>query len=134
MSIKLRVSEEALAALLKEVKLTSFLYRGYECEIKKTELGYYCGYVTLTPEDKHYKAPYSNIPIYCHGGITYSMMSKDGWKIGFDCGHFGDLIPAYSEKGGVFKDATFCIEECKSIVDQLVNLGGNENGRKINSL
>lgn len=74
-------------------------YKGFQCTIMFTPTGYRCGYVKLTPSDKYFKKTYNQIPLVCHGGITYTrdclpgQMSEDEcWYIGFDCGHSHDGI------------------------------------------
>lgn len=79
---------------------------------------YYCGYVELKNTSKYYGKFYDDVPINCHGGLTFSGSKFDeGHCIGFDCNHFGDRIE--------IQNLDFCINECKSIIDQLIVL---ENG------
>lgn len=58
------------------------LKTGYQCEIKRTSLNTWCGYV--------YYCSKRVINVQVHGGITYN----DGIKLGFDTNHYGDLSPA----------------------------------------
>jgi hypothetical protein len=65
----------------------TFVSHGYWCEIKRHDsLGHLCGYVLLGK-----KHPYWNLnqDFAVHGGLTY----EDGIKVGFDCGHAGDMSP-----------------------------------------
>ncbi len=65
-----------------------FTSHGYWCEIKRhSELGHLCGYVYMGAH--HPLANEGEPDLAVHGGITYN----DGKKMGFDCGHAGDLSP-----------------------------------------
>lgn len=71
----------------------TFVLHGYWCEIKRHDsLGHLCGYVLLGK-----KHPYWNLnqDFAVHGGITH----EDGIKVGFDCGHAGDLVPHARMRG-----------------------------------
>ena len=83
--------------------------------------------------------------IECHRGLTWGNVSVGHW-IGFDCGHSGDLIPSMKKMRDenpemkkfdemfpipeewkdsplfhkTYKNIAYCIEECKSIADQLI--------------
>ena len=64
------------------------------------DMGFRCGYVGLKEGNAYYGKHYDDIPVDCHGGLTYSegllpvledsWDNKDLWWIGFDTGHFGD--------------------------------------------
>ena len=76
-----------------------FSYRGYECIVMFTPMGYRCGYVKLKENDKYHRKNYNKVDVICRGGITYSasnlpqgVSEKDTWYIGFDCGHSFDGI------------------------------------------
>lgn len=75
-----------------------FEYKGFPCVVLFMPMGYRCGYVGLPKENKYYGKKYDNIPVECHGGLTYSehrlfgQDDKDTWWIGFDCGHYCDGI------------------------------------------
>ena len=62
-----------------------------------------CAYVELPKEHKWYGKYYDNIPIDCHGGLTYSSTQgiicplnnpnhRDGYWIGWDYAHYGDYV------------------------------------------
>jgi len=75
----------------------TFVSHGYWCEIKRHEtLGHLCGYVLMGAH--HPLASESSPDLAVHGGITFN----DGKKMGFDCGHAGDLSPGMLRFG--FKD------------------------------
>lgn len=60
-----------------------------------------------------------------HGGVTFSGLSDDtdkgGWEIGFDCGHGSDLLPyaPYHQPNGVYRDINFAKAETMKLADQL---------------
>lgn len=108
--------------------------------------GHLSGYVGIPKTHPHHITnTYNNIDIDCHGGLTFQEFGADllNW-IGFDCAHLDDYIPSVElfkrtnlemiefrkkfphrdEKNYLFnptyKNIEFCINECKSIVDQLI--------------
>jgi hypothetical protein len=107
--------------------------------------GHLCGYVQIPKDHPYYEKGYDDINIDCHGGFTYSeVMGTDNehW-IGFDCMHSYDYCPSMEKFcrevreleelfPGKFKDNPlfsltyrnfqFCIDQCKSIVDQLIEI------------
>lgn len=130
------------------VKEAEFVYKGYPCVVLFQPLGFRTAYVGLPKNSRYYDVVYNKIPIDCHGGLTYSRQSlfsqetvKNVWWIGFDCGHcfdkrdfekckkyYGEDI--YQEiysmlpSNGEIKTLDFCIQECKSIVDQIIKAEG----------
>ena len=136
---------------MRAIQETRFEYKGYPCVVLFMPMGYRCGYVGLTEGNQYYYVDYDDIPIDCHGGLTYSdnrLFGQDDehvWWIGYDCGHcfdgydlekmekyFGDdkefvqmfrytkeyKIRQAEEYG--FRTLEYCINECKSIVDQIL--------------
>lgn len=133
------------------VQEARFDYKGYPCVVLFMMHGYRCGYVGLPHGHRYYKERYDNIPVNCHGGLTYSRSTLHGqeddnrWWIGFDCGHCNDgydvekieeyyaddkfvmTLMEMNRMTGVYKiyniyearTLEYCIEQCKSIVDQL---------------
>lgn len=95
----------------------------YTCMIIRNNLGVLCGYVILTPSNDFFGVDYFDIPVRVHGGLTYSDNYDGVWKIGFDCGHYGDLVPKISElineDGNVYRDMEFVKKECESLADQI---------------
>ena len=87
MSIKLQPKKER-----------RFEYQGFPCVVLFMPAGYRCGYVGLPKGNKYYKKKVDDIPVDCHGRLTYSKNhlfgqdDKDTWWIGFDCGRFTDGI------------------------------------------
>lgn len=82
--------------LLQPKQESRFEYKGLACVVLFMPMGYRCGYVGLPEENKYYRKNYEDIPVECHGGLTYSSDTLFGqtdnntWWIGFDCGHFCD--------------------------------------------
>ena len=122
-------------------------YEDYKFAVIFQPLGYRCGYVQVPHWHNFYEEDYDDIPVRCHGGLTYSshwFLDKKypGWWIGFDCAHAGDAVDKeslakYYEQelvsdffipnssiGGypTVKTLDYCIAECKSIIDQLVDM------------
>ena len=82
-----------------------------------------------------------------HGGITYSGDSERGypvknddnlWWFGYDCDHYNDAPDPsemsdsrraslyYFERNGIIRSLEYCIDECKSLADQLKKLESRE--------
>lgn len=107
--------------------------------------GFLCGYVRI-PEDHPYQHKcYEDMAIDCHYGLTYGEVTVGHW-IGFDCAHTCDYMPSreYFKKTNesmkefnkifpipegyedcalfhpTYKNISYCIGECKSIVEQLL--------------
>ena len=84
---------------------------------------YYCGYVRIpgTLPDLMRSDDEFDQSIFCHGGITFSGQLEDleGFWIGFDCSKLGDNI--------VDQDLDYVRNECKSIVDQILEGIMNES-------
>lgn len=136
-----------------------FEYKGFPCVILFMTLGHRCGYVGVLKGNTIYGQCYDEIPINCHGGLTYSsselqgQTDKDIWWIGFDTAHYGDgkdfetakeiykydmqaleEIKTYERldrimSDGAVRDLDYCKNECKKIVDQLIELGIEHGGK-----
>lgn len=97
----------------------------FECYIRRvTRSGHLCGYVHLTTDNDYFGLDYDNIPVTCHGGLTYASEHDNEWVIGFDCAHYGDLHPFYSDteiygNTGTYRDMEFVTRECESICEQI---------------
>ena len=127
-----------------------FDYKGFPCVILFMDIGHRCGYVGI-PEASGIDVE----EIDCHGGITYGPSShlhlqEDNnieW-IGFDTCHYCDgrdiekikeyfpdrvsLLTIMSSIHGGYKPKTleFCEEQCKQIVDQVIDILGVEKMNK----
>lgn len=111
------------------------MYKGYEYLI--ISLGRHpCGYVILADKDnEYYGKPYDEIPIDCHGGITYAESEitfleysekykcmiltsiKDKWIIGWDYAHYGDYT-VFDNYGRKYSTQEIK-QECKQVINQL---------------
>ena len=114
----------------------------FDCNIiRNTRGGHLCGYVVLTQDNDFFGKNYDDIPVDCHGGLTYATDSDQDWVIGFDCAHYGDLQPFYNEmewySGGdsIYRDMEFVTRECESICEQVsVRSKSHQRTNKINEL
>lgn len=75
-----------------------FYHCDFFCYMKRHDyLKHWCGYITLTKDNKLHKCYNLNtggwldIPIPIHGGWTYDYIDGENYNIGFDCAHWGDL-------------------------------------------
>jgi len=74
---------------------------GSRCLARRGHTGIWCGYVAIDLGHPWHGRPWSEIPALMHGGCTWSnLLSVEGspWWIGFDCGHAGDIHPAFVER------------------------------------
>lgn len=74
-----------------------FVYKNYKCSVIFQTLCHRCGYVGIPKGHSLYGLDYDEIPVICHGGLTYMYPDLVGHEeesdifwIGFDCAHFGD--------------------------------------------
>jgi len=95
-------------------------YEGYNYVITEVEfasLYYVNGYVKLKDNNKFLEDDYDDIPIECHGGLTFKdereTFGKGMW-IGFDTAHYFDNYET--------KNIDFVENECKNIIEQLIEL------------
>lgn len=104
----------------------TFIAHGYWCEIKRTPVGNLNGYVLIGRTHPYWV---TDIALDVHGGTTYT----DGVKVGFDCAHAGDLVPAHYRLGSgyagrgmhprdtnsVYRNWAFVTEELNRLAAQL---------------
>lgn len=119
-------------------------YKNYKYEIKRICVcitdpyskkfqmfgGHLCGYIYLPESNKYYDKQYDDIPITCHWGLTFSKMINNEWVIGFDCAHYGDVVPSIYKlmhTGEYYRNIEFCKEQCMNIIDQLVDIGEKQD-------
>ncbi len=74
---------------------------GLRCAILRSDVsGALCGYVEIDhPSLCRPIRELEELDFDVHGGVTYAGLrfeeeGETGWWIGFDCGHFGDVMPA----------------------------------------
>lgn len=135
--------QKALDIIQKEPNYETFEYRGYKCVIKRMMYlgGQLNGYVRIPKASKFYDATkqdmgYDDIPIECHGGLTFTGKledePEDEFYIGFDTAHFQDYMPFmqfqlsqyfnHEHESETYKDINYVRKECRDIVDQLLVL------------
>jgi len=77
---------------------------------------------------------YGDVDAEVHGGLTYSgecagkicHVAKEGepehvWWLGFDCAHYGDLSPGFTDglgRDGVYRDMEFVTREVEQLAEQ----------------
>ena len=119
--------------------------------------GHLCGYVQIPADHPYHHKCYENMDINVHFGLTFGEVSVGHW-IGFDCGHTGDIVPSmkllkdtsYSHIAELFpipdelkdswlfnpnyKNIDYCIDQCKSMADQLVQIARANDPNLINKM
>ena len=114
----------------------------FKCYIRRVpRSGHLCGYVHLTPDNDYYGYEYDDIPVNCHGGLTYGSEHDNEWVIGFDCAHYQDLQPFYTEQElysgaeNQYRDMEFVKKECESICEQIsIKSKSHQRTNKLNLL
>lgn len=101
------------------------VYNGYEYAIVSRGT-HPCAYVRLPEDHYYYGKSYDEIPVDCHGGLSYSydfievMLERSGWWIGWDYAHCGDYIKNWStsvhRKKWTYSEI---FEEVKQVIKQL---------------
>jgi len=129
--LKERISEGPWSA---EPDRQEWKYKGFPCLIVRNHMGVLCGYVGVPSNHPYYQMNYEEIPLEVHGGLTYSQHCRenichkpaegepdDVWWLGFDCGHYGDLIPCYKDLNPDFeyRDMNYVKAEVEGLADQL---------------
>lgn len=110
---------------------------GLDCLIVRNHMGGLCGYVGVQPGHKWHGKQYDELGEHpdVHGGLTFSEFCAEGegvedgpyichipepgrpenvWWLGFDCGHFNDLMPGMEQfKGEMLKT----LDDVQKILD-----------------
>lgn len=93
-----------------------------------------CAYVEIPRNNKYFGKDYDDIPVYPHGGLTYSSdhlatVDHIGWFIGWDYAHAGDycgfMAPSLN-KGSQQHTTVEMVEDCKQVIMQIEYLNINE--------
>ena len=105
------------------------IYKGYHYAI--VSFGSHpCAYIELPKGHKYYGKDYDDIPIDCHGGLTYSREGilpssndyhKDGYWIGWDYAHLGDYcgwLNVFDSTGKKWTTEEI-LQEVKEVIEQL---------------
>lgn len=113
----------------------------FKCYIRRVpRSGHLCGYVHLTQDNDYYGYEYDDIPVNCHGGLTYGSEHENEWVIGFDCAHLGDLQPFYTDmelygNTGTYRDMEYVTFQCESICEQIsIKSKSHQRTNKLNLL
>lgn len=102
-----------------------FFAEGFRCEIKRhPSLGHLNGYIYLPKEHPDFGKCYGEVDEYVsvHGGLTFS----EGGCFGFDCGHAGDLTPAFASNkelqdlinGDVYRNMAYVENQLRRLAEQ----------------
>ena len=101
---------------------------------------HHCGYVEVPEAISHlnfYNWKDDVVVISVHGGVTYQGKAEwaDGKQvIGFDCAHCDDMQKCpehlkgtsmeimFMDTTGIWRDEEYCVNECESMAEQLINL------------
>jgi len=120
-------------------------YDGFPCLIVRGSVGALCGYVAVPPGHPWHGAHCDSVDVAVHGGLTYSGRcggnichepmpgeSHDAYWLGFDCAHFGDVLPALARVDGrpffdgmTYKDMRFVIVEVEKLARQAKTAADN---------
>lgn len=112
--------------------------------LRNPEMGTLCGYVGVPPGHRAWGKPYSDLhQVEVHGGLTYHGPGEgegnrvvegyaDYWYFGYDTLHHGDkygfsmpftlLLDLHNLKYGEYRDATYCMKECRRLASQLIEI------------
>lgn len=110
------------------------------CVLLVNDGSHHCGYVEVPEAIGHldfYEWDEDTVDISVHGGVTYQ--GKPEWAngkqvIGFDCAHAGDkqkcpekfkgtsMEQCFMYMEGTWRDEEYCVNECESMAEQLINL------------
>ena len=87
---------------------------------------HWCGYLSLPEEHIWNGLHYDDIPIKCHGGLTFAdthIAGLDKFFVGFDCAHLGDISPGNKydrHSNGTYKTLTYVMKELEDMYRQAV--------------
>jgi hypothetical protein len=107
--------------------------------LRNPEVGNLCGYVGVPPGHLTWGMHYGDLhQVMVHGGLTYNGYGEDdrvvegyadSWYFGYDCAHFGDrygfntpLSMLSSLMGGEYRDAEYCMDQCRRLASQLIKI------------
>lgn len=106
---------------------------GVVCRIKRVQgLGTLCGYVKVPTEHQWHGMGYEEIDdeaggVDVHGGLTFAARQDDpdSWWIGFDCAHYGDVMPGLTALcggggGGVYRNMEYVTAEVEKLARQMM--------------
>lgn len=124
---------------------------GLPCLIVRGPFGGLCGYVGVPPAHPAFEKPYSDMDVEVHGGLTYADFCQPGeaaekgichivddgeddrvWWFGFDCGHYGDMMPGHRRdliaqmfdghcRAGVYRTLAYVESNVRDLARQLAD-------------
>lgn len=117
---------------------------GYQCIIWRDDKTLHlCGYVGVPKNHPCYEhrdfftPPLSDIEV--HGGITFSNYFKSKkyqnfWFIGFDCAHYGDIMPgliehfpSHNRSKSMYRDKSYVKQNINLLLKQLKKIKDESN-------
>jgi len=141
---------------LDEPDYVEFDYKGIRCLIlricarepyAKEEAyfgGHLCGYIFLPKDHPLYGKDMMEMDLECPCGVTCAEKSEEGYMVGFDCAHSGDLVPSTVQLrkrfpipeifpipenmkdhpwfNPVYRDMSYCVKHCKSMLRQALKM------------
>lgn len=111
-------------------------YKDYQFVVYQHPYGHLNGYVLLKEDDDKDRAD----DLKCHGGISFEddlsriIPVESGYWVGFDCNHYRDLAPFMNDRmraagiepssidSGIWRTPEYIVENCKSMIDQLIEM------------
>ena len=103
---------------------------GLRCVCLIVEYGTHrCGYVEVGKDSPLFGLDYDQVPVECHGGLTYSSekegrddypVKSDGWWFGFDCWHADDGLIGGGTRKRPERSMNYVVKQCESVAKQLV--------------
>lgn len=129
--------DEVLDLIEKEGNFKKWIYTcqygiEYKCIIIRNPImNFLCGYVEVDKYNQFFgNNDYLNYRLDVHGGITYASehlpnLNGNSWFIGFDCGHYGDLVihknmnVNFGLDNGIYRDMNYVKDQCEKLADQL---------------
>lgn len=128
---------------------------GLPCLAVRNSGGAWCGYVGVPAGHPLHGKDYDHVDVECHGGLTFAKgcghsadpsvgichvpspgEPDDTWWFGFDCAHFGDKCPAYSNRWGAkdwaerYRTLRYVEREVAKLARQIAELPAESEERK----
>lgn len=132
---------------LSEPNWSDFTHLGYACAIRRTSSLVLCGYVCIPSSHPWADQDRCEREAEVHGGITWhdpelpeypgqALENTPGviW-IGFDCSHYGDLIPAdadaFPPRGEVYRTWAYVKGKVEDLAEQAGQVERSENALSV---